>query len=132
MEQPVGFLFAGVFGGFSLLFCFLFGGPFVYSHCTLGAPYAFYNISVYLSKKQKMLDRSSAKLMFCALSVFACDCALSGQVLATICEELSPDGVILVYLSASGYKIIFVTTPGFDISVYSECEPVICSCISCH
>lgn len=35
------------------------------------------------------------------LSNSSVDCRF-GQVLATICEELPPDGVLLVYLSASG------------------------------
>lgn len=42
--------------------------------------------------------------MFCDSSIHnvKCDLAFDGQVLATICEELPPDGVLLIYLSASG------------------------------
>lgn len=31
-----------------------------------------------------------------------------GQVLATICEELPPDGVLFIYLSASGQTILMI------------------------
>jgi hypothetical protein len=62
MEHPVGFSFVAVFVGFSLFFCFLFGGPFVYSQCTLGVPYAFYNIFVYLQKKKKLMSRLMIKI----------------------------------------------------------------------
>jgi hypothetical protein len=48
-------------------------------------------------------------LLCCKISW--CTCAFSGQVLGTICEELAPDGVILIYLSASGCVLLLYLRP---------------------
>jgi hypothetical protein len=65
-----GFSFAGVFGGFSLFYSFLFCGPFVYTQCTLWVPYAFNNISVFLSKRKKVLLPFSFSFPLFFLSFF--------------------------------------------------------------
>ncbi len=72
-------------------------------------------------------------LCFSSIHNIKCDWAFYGQVLATICEELPPDGVLLIYLSASGYiNSFYFSTHGFHFSVYLECKAMRCSCLLCR